>query len=57
MAAPFVSGQAALILALVPGIHADHVLQAIENTAAKLAPIHSGAIKVTASLAFAAAHP
>lgn len=58
MAAPFVSGQAALILSLVPGIHVDHVFQAIEQTTTQLPqnPIHSGAINIVASLSFAAAH-
>jgi subtilisin family serine protease len=59
MSTPFVSGQAALIRSLVPGIHADHVFQAIENTATQLPqnPIHSGAINIVSSLAFAIAHP
>jgi subtilisin family serine protease len=59
MATPFVSGQAALILSLVPGMHADHVFQAIENTATLLPtnPIRSGAINIVSSLAFAIAHP
>ena len=59
MSTPFVSGQAALIRSLVPGIHADHVFQAIENTATQLPqnPIHTGAINITSSLAFATAHP
>jgi hypothetical protein len=59
MAAPFASGQAALILSLVPGMHSDHVFQAIENTATPLQgkPIHSGAINIVSSLAFAIAHP
>ena len=59
MSAPFVSGQAALIRSLVPGIHADHVFQAIENTATQLPqnPIHNGAINITASLAFAVSPP
>jgi subtilisin family serine protease len=57
MSAPFVSGQAALIRSLVPGIHTDHVFQAIENTAMKLPPIHFGAVNIASSLAFAQAHP
>ncbi len=59
MSAPLVSGQAALIRSLIPGIHADHVFQAIENTATKLPqnPIHSGAISIVSSLGFAIAHP
>jgi hypothetical protein len=59
MAAPFVSGEAALIRSLIPSIHADHVFQAIENTATHLPqnPIHSGAVKIAASLSFATAHP
>lgn len=59
MSAPFVSGQAALIRSLVPAIHADHVFQAIENTATQLPqnPIHNGAINITSSLAFASTHP
>ncbi len=59
MSTPFVSGQAALIRSLVPGIHADHVFQAIENTATQLPnnPIHHGAINIPSSLNFAVAHP
>ena len=59
MSTPFVSGQAALIRSLVPAIPADHVFQAIENTATQLPqnPIHNGAINITASLTFATAHP
>jgi Subtilase family len=59
MAAPFVSGQAALILSLVPGMQANQVFQAIEQTATQLPqnPIHSGAINIVSSLAFALAHP
>ncbi len=59
MSTPFVSGQAALIRSLVPGIHADHVFQAIENTATQLPRnlIHNGAINIPSSLAFATAHP
>ena len=59
MAAPFVSGQAALIRSLMPAMHADHVFAAIENTATQLPqnPIHSGAINVAASLSFAVTHP
>jgi hypothetical protein len=56
MAAPFVSGQAALILSLVPSLPTNQVMQAIENTATKLAQVHSGAINLLASLAFAAQH-
>jgi len=56
MSTPFVSGQAALIRSLVPGIHADHVFQAIENTATKLPKtkntIHAGTINITSSLTF-----
>jgi subtilisin family serine protease len=59
MAAPFVSGEAALIRSLVPRIHANQVFQAIENTATHLPlnPIHFGVINIAASLAFALAHP
>ena len=59
MAAPFVSGQAALIRSLVPGMHADQAFQAIEQTATQLPqnPIHAGAINIVSSLAFALAHP
>jgi subtilisin family serine protease len=59
MATPFVSGQAALIRSLVPGIQPDHVFQAIEQTATHLLPnpIHSGAINVPSSLMFALSHP
>ena len=59
MAAPFVSGQAALIRSLAPGMHADQVFQAIENTTTRLplVPVHYGAINIPASLAFALAHP
>jgi Subtilase family len=58
MAAPFVSGQAALILSLVPGMQPNQVFQAIEQTATQLPrnPIHSGAINIVSSLAFALAH-
>jgi subtilisin family serine protease len=56
MAAPFVSGQAALIRSLAPGLQANQVFRDIENTATKLPqnPVHSGAISIVASLAFAA---
>ena len=57
MSAPFVAGQAALIRSLVPGIQANKVFQAIENTSAKLSSIHFGAINIVSSLAFALAHP
>ena len=59
MSAPLVSGQAALILSLVPGIQPNQVFQAIENTATPLAdnPIQSGAINIVSSLASAQAHP
>jgi hypothetical protein len=53
MAAPFVSGQAALILSMHHGMNATQVFQAIENTTTQLPnnPIHSGAINIVASLA------
>jgi hypothetical protein len=53
MAAPFVSGQAALILSLDPALHASQVLHAIEHTATPLPqnPIGSGAVNIVASLA------
>jgi thermitase len=59
MSAPFVAGQAALILSLVPGIDAGHVFQAIDNTASMLGqnPIHFGIVNVVSSLAYAQAHP
>jgi subtilisin family serine protease len=52
MAAPFVSGQAALVLSLNPALHNDQVLQAIEHTATPLPqnPIGYGAINIAASL-------
>jgi subtilisin family serine protease len=59
MSAPFVSGQAALIRSVAPGMQANQVFQAIEQTATQLPqnPIHSGAVNVVASLAYANAHP
>jgi len=59
MSTPFVSGQAALIRSLEPGMQAPQIFQAIQGTSAPLAgnPIHNGAVSIVSSLAFAAAHP
>jgi Subtilase family len=59
MSAPFVSGQAALIRSLEPGMQPNQVFQAIESTSTPLPanPIHDGAINIVSSLDFAAAHP
>lgn len=58
MATPFVSGQAALLETEMPGISADKVAEAIEQSAVRLPlnPIHFGAINISGSLSFAVSH-
>jgi len=58
MATPFVSGQAALLEAEVPGLSADKVSECIDQSAVKLAgnPVQFGAINIPASLKYALTH-
>ena len=45
MAAPLVSGQAALVQAAHPGIHLDKLTQALTNSASAL-PKHAGEVRL-----------
>jgi subtilisin family serine protease len=58
MAAPFVSGQAALLRAAVPGMRLDKLTEAISHTVTTLPdhPVRFGAINIPASLDFARSH-
>ena len=59
MAAPVVSGQAALVLSASPMSHYDKIVQAITNSAHRLAnnPVHFGSVSMVASLNWIAMHP
>jgi hypothetical protein len=58
MAAPFVSGQVALLRAAVPGLRLDRLTEAISHTVDTLPnhPVHFGAINIPESLDFARSH-
>jgi len=58
MAAPFVSGQAALLIAQSPTAKVDKILEAMQKTAIKLNgnPVHSGAVNMLSSLSWGRSH-